>query len=206
MTKLKLKTCDGKTVSEPLRYTSVIHVSPQAVVFGASLGRRAVAVKWSKQPKEVDNHCKAVAAVARRYKGAVVPLIGSAVGKYKLNDLFQSTVDVTQPGKTLLSQLESSRSAVLVMPRYHGSVQDLMADGKDLDYHDYMAISLLAEKVFYQLEDNKLQHGKPEPGNILYRVGKNGKKSFAVTDFSHLKRGERGKTEIKMLDNKLRVE
>ena len=149
-----------------------------------------MAVKWSRQWKEADYHCKAVAAVSRRYKGAVVPLIGSAVGKYKLSDLFQSTVDITKPGKTLLQQLESTRTAVLVMPRYHGSVQDLMADGQKLDYHDYMAISLLAEKVFYQLEDNKLQHGK----------------SFAVTDFSHLKRGERGKTEIKMLDNKLRVE
>lgn len=229
---IKLQTCSGKKEDYILTYKDVIHVSPHAIVFAAEATQHSqtpkrVAVKWTLKVAEPENHCKAFRLVSEKYRGVVVPLLGYKTGRLQLSTIFNdmtptliqkviskwgrgNLIQVDKEGRMVTNQ---NSTAVLVMPRYSGSAQDLMdRDPKGvLDYHDYMKICSMSEKVFLSMEDRNLVHGKPEPSNVLYRGGGQGR-SFVMTDFSHLRsrpnavRDKTGKAEIRLLHNKLKVE
>jgi hypothetical protein len=186
-----------------LRYREILHVSPTAVVFRATQGRKPVAVKLTSNTDEPAKHRQALAALQKvrlqlppSQRDCMVPLLSSRVGALTLPKIFVNAGDV--PPLQL-----PARSALLVMPLYRGSAADLIKK-KDFDGGDYEDVILTAEAAFHSLEDSGWCHGKPQPSNVLYKkVGRSSRRKWAVTDFGHLHRGHCAQKEIDSLEQQL---
>lgn len=169
-----------------LRFMKVLHVSTQAVVFKAQWGKDKVAVKWTVHVDEPKLHRQAFRVIEREWPGITVPLLWNRRGSLTLKKIFPSNdttkieAKIRELGQSQV--LTAPTSALLVMPLYTGSAQDIIDRDPELfmdNYYDELVLTV--ERAYCSLHDAGLKHGNPVPSNFLYR-----RKKWAITDFAKL--------------------